>query len=184
VVQNREVVALGEDTAQACREGKEAGERCAATQGWCSPFIGDGGAPGRKCRRVTAGDLRPTPLMAGEGVNGASRGGIKTGGVRGFDWRHNDGGREARGDQLRRGAGEACFGSTDAGEMTKLTGGARVAVTEEEGVIAGLRKLEEEAAFGKYAKAAQARMGRACARGSLRCRAGQHGRGWAGWAEF
>jgi hypothetical protein len=40
----------------------------------------------------------------------------------------------------------------------KLTGGARVAVREEEGVIAGLRKLEEEAAFGKYAKAAQAGM--------------------------
>jgi hypothetical protein len=41
----------------------------------------------------------------------------------------------------------------------KLTGGAHVAVTEEEGVIAGLRKLEEEAAFGKYAKAALAGMG-------------------------
>jgi hypothetical protein len=79
VVQNREAAALGEDTAQACREGKEAGERCGATRGWCSPFIGAGGAPGRKCRWVTAGDLRPTPLMAGEGVNGASRGGIKAG---------------------------------------------------------------------------------------------------------
>jgi hypothetical protein len=33
VVQNREAAALGEDTAQACREGKEAGERCGATQG-------------------------------------------------------------------------------------------------------------------------------------------------------
>jgi hypothetical protein len=32
-------------------------------------------------------------------------------------------------------------------------------LTEEEGVIAGLRKLEKEAAFGKYAKAAQAGMG-------------------------
>jgi hypothetical protein len=69
VVQNREVAALGEDTAQACREGKEAGERCGATRGWCLPFIGAGGAPGRKCRWVTAG----------EGVNGASRGGIKAG---------------------------------------------------------------------------------------------------------
>jgi hypothetical protein len=68
--------------------------------------------------------------------------------------------------------------------MTKLTGGARVAVTEEEDVIAGLLKLEEEAAFGKYAKAAQAGMGRARARGGLRCGAGQHGRGWAGWDEF
>jgi hypothetical protein len=47
-------------------------------------------------------------------------------------------------------------GSASTGEMTKPTGGARVAVTEGEGVIAGLRKLEEETAFGKYAKAAQA----------------------------
>jgi hypothetical protein len=60
-------------------EGKEAGEMCGATRGWCSPFIGAGGAPGKKCRWVTTGDLRPTPLMAGEGVNGASRGGIKAG---------------------------------------------------------------------------------------------------------
>jgi hypothetical protein len=66
----------------------------------------------------------------------------------------------------------------------KLTGGARVAVTEEEGIVAGLRELEEEAAFGKYAKAAQAEMGRVHARGDRRCGAGQHGRGWAGWAEF
>jgi hypothetical protein len=48
---------------------------------------------------------------------------------------------------LRRGAGEACFRSADVGETTKLTGGARVAVTEEEGVVAGLRKLKEETAF-------------------------------------
>jgi hypothetical protein len=34
-----------------------------------------------------------------------------------------------------------------------------VAVTEEEGVVAGLRKLKEEVAFGKYAKATQAGMG-------------------------
>jgi hypothetical protein len=55
---------------------------------------------------------------------------------------------------LRRGAGEACFRSADAGETTKLTGRARVAVTEEEGVVVELRKLKEEVAFGKYAKAA------------------------------
>jgi hypothetical protein len=79
VVQNREAAALGEDTAQVCREGKEAGERCGATRGWCSPVIGAGGAPGRKCRGVTAGDLRPTPLMGEEGVNGPSRVGIKAG---------------------------------------------------------------------------------------------------------
>jgi hypothetical protein len=41
-----------------------------------------------------------------------------------------------------------------AGETTKLTSGARVAVTEGEGVAAGLRKLKEEAASGNYAKAA------------------------------
>jgi hypothetical protein len=56
-------------------------------------------------------------------------------------------------------------GSAGAGETTKPTGGARVAVTEGEGVVAGLRKLEEETAFGKYAKATQAGMGRARARG-------------------
>jgi hypothetical protein len=42
-------------------------------------LLGSGGASGRKCRWVTGGDLRPTPLMAGEGVNGDSRGGIKAG---------------------------------------------------------------------------------------------------------
>jgi hypothetical protein len=41
------------------------------------------------------------------------------------------------------------------GETTKPTGWARVAVTEGEGVVAGLRKLEEETVFGKYAKAAR-----------------------------
>jgi hypothetical protein len=40
-----------------------------------------------------------------------------------------------------------------------------VAVIDREGVAAGLRKLEEEAASGNYAKAAQAGMGRACVRG-------------------
>jgi hypothetical protein len=55
-------------------------------------------------------------------------------------------------------------GSAGAGETTKPTGRARVAMTEGEGVVAGLRKLEEETAFGKYAKAAQAGMGRARAR--------------------
>jgi hypothetical protein len=59
--------------------------------------------------------------------------------------------------------------------MTKPTGGAHVAVTEGEGVVAGLRKLEEETAFGKYAKAAQAGMGQARARGLW-----EEG-GWWGW---
>jgi hypothetical protein len=47
VVQNREAAALGEDTAQAWRERKRSGGRCGATRGWCSPFIGAGGVPGR-----------------------------------------------------------------------------------------------------------------------------------------
>jgi hypothetical protein len=47
VVQNPEAVALGEDTAQAWRERKRSGGRCGATRGWCSPFIGAGGAPRR-----------------------------------------------------------------------------------------------------------------------------------------
>jgi hypothetical protein len=38
----------------------------------------------------------------------------------------------------------------------ELMVGARLAVTEGEGVIAGLRKLEEETSFGKYGNAAQA----------------------------
>jgi hypothetical protein len=37
-------------------------------------------------------------------------------------------------------------------------------------IVAGLCKLEEDAPFGKYAKAAG--------------EAGQHRRGWAGWAEI
>jgi hypothetical protein len=41
----------------------------------------------------------------------------------------------------------------------KPTGGARVAVTEGEDVVAGLRKLKEEMTFGKYAKVVQAGMG-------------------------
>jgi hypothetical protein len=64
----------------------------------------------------------------------------------------------------RRGAincGEAWgifqLGSGGVGETTKLTSEARVAVTEGEGVAAGLRKLEEEAASGNYAKVTQAR---------------------------
>jgi hypothetical protein len=63
--------------------------------------------------------------------------------------------------------------------MMKPTGRARVAVTEGEGIVAGLRKLEEETAFGKYAKAAQTGMGRARTRGLREKRGG----GGAGWAE-
>jgi hypothetical protein len=57
------------------------------------------------------------------------------------------------------GTGEFQPGSGGAGETTKVTSGAYVAVTEGEGVAAGLCKLEEEAASGNYATAAQAGMG-------------------------
>jgi hypothetical protein len=60
----------------------------------------------------------------------------------------------------RRGAINCCeargrfqLGSGGTGETT-LTSGACVVVTVGEGVAAGLRKLEEEAASGNYAKAA------------------------------
>jgi hypothetical protein len=89
--------------------------------------------------------------------------------------------------QRRRGSGgtgDLRPGSSDAGKGVNLTGGACLAVTEGEGIIAGLRNLEVETAFGNYAKAAQAGMGRVRVRGGLRCGASQHGRGWAGWAEF
>jgi hypothetical protein len=46
----------------------------------------------------------------------------------------------------------------------ELTCGAHLAVTEGEGVVAGLRKREEETYFGQYATTAQAGMGRARAR--------------------
>jgi hypothetical protein len=68
-------------------------------------------------------------------------------------------------------------GLVGAGDTMKPTGGAHVAVTEGDGVVAGLHKLEEETTFVKYAKAAQAGMGRAHARGL------REKRGGAGWAE-
>jgi hypothetical protein len=60
----------------------------------------------------------------------------------------------------------------------KLTSGARVVVTEGEGIAAGLRKLEEEVASVNYAKATQAGMGRAPVRGP-REEGGRRG-GWPG----
>jgi hypothetical protein len=60
------------------------------------------------------------------------------------------------------------------GETTKPTGRACVVAREGEGVVAGLHKLKEETVFDKYAKAAQAGMGRA--------RAWPTGEGgWWGW---
>jgi hypothetical protein len=65
-------------------------------------------------------------------------------------------GCKSSGASEARGSGAEKFrpGSAGVGEMTKSTSGTRVAVTEGEGVIAGLRKLKEETTFGKYAKAA------------------------------
>jgi hypothetical protein len=63
------------------------------------------------------------------------------------------------------GVGKSQPGSGGTGETTKPTSGARVVLIEGEGAVAGLRKLEEETACGKYAKAAQAGMGRVRARG-------------------
>jgi hypothetical protein len=75
-------------------------------------------------------------------------------------------------------------GSTGARWEVELTGGARLAVTEEEDIVAGLRKREEETYFGQYANVAQPGMGRARARpvgekGKGRWLAGLRGR--AGW---
>jgi hypothetical protein len=63
------------------------------------------------------------------------------------------------------GAAKFQLGLAGTGETMKPTGGACVAVTEGEGVVAGLRKLEEETAFAKYSKAGQTGMGRARVRG-------------------
>jgi hypothetical protein len=98
----------------------------------------------------------------------------------------SSGASEAR--AAARGSGDAEKfrpGSAGVGETTKPTGGAHVAVTEGDGVVAGLRKLEEETAFGKYAKAAKARMGRARARAPTEEKGGLVGlaglRGRMGW---
>jgi hypothetical protein len=93
----------------------------------------------------------------------------KLGGIRGAGQRRGGSG----------GAKKFRPGSAGTGETMKPIGEAPVVVTEGEGVVAGLRKLEEETAFRKYAKAASAGMGRAHARGLRKKRGG----GGAGWAE-
>jgi hypothetical protein len=62
----------------------------------------------------------------------------------------SSGASEAQGS----GAGNFRPGSTGVGKGVNLTGGARLAVTEGEGVVVGLRKLKVETTFGNYAKAA------------------------------
>jgi hypothetical protein len=46
-MQSGETVALNGRVAQVGREGSVSGERCGELWGWCSPFIGAGGAAGR-----------------------------------------------------------------------------------------------------------------------------------------
>jgi hypothetical protein len=72
---------------------------------------------------------------------------------------------------------EAAAWSGSAGVRWKieLTGGPHLAVTEEEGVIAGLRNVKKETYFGQYATAVQAGMGRAHARPT-----GEKAGGWLG----
>jgi hypothetical protein len=95
-------------------------------------------------------------------------------------------GCKSSGASEARGSGTEKFrpGSAGAGETMKPIGGAYVAVTEGEGVVTGLRKLEEEMAFGKYAKAAQTGMLQAHARGLWEKRGGAVVlaglRGWVG----
>jgi hypothetical protein len=47
LVRGSVVLALGERKARARRVGNVSGERCGELWGWCSPFIGAGGAAGR-----------------------------------------------------------------------------------------------------------------------------------------
>jgi hypothetical protein len=75
----------------------------------------------------------------------------------------SSGASEARGS----GARDLQPWSAGVGKVVNLIGGAHLAVTEGEGVVVGLRKLEVEMTFGNYAKAAQAGMGRVRARGGL-----------------
>jgi hypothetical protein len=122
----------------------------------------------------------------GGGGNGDSRGGIKAGGggVRGLDWCLNDGGQELQGDEMRWGAVETGFGSAGARKGVELTGGPNMAVTwERESIVDGLRKLEKEAPFGKYSKAAHAESAERV-HGGLWGEVGRHGRGWARWAKI
>jgi hypothetical protein len=71
--------------------------------------------------------------------------------------------------------------SAGVGKGMELTGGPHMAVTcEREGVSAGVRKVEENTPFGKYANAAWAEWGA----GGLWGVAGRCGRGWARWAKI
>jgi hypothetical protein len=62
-----EAATLGERKARAWREAKRGWERCGELRGWCSPFIGVGGAPGGVPGGLTSALMTLTPLKMGEG---------------------------------------------------------------------------------------------------------------------
>jgi hypothetical protein len=84
----------------------------------------------------------------------------------------------ARGDEERQQR------STGVGKRQRSTGGPHMAMTcDRERVSTGVRKVEVNTPFGKYANAAWVEWAE---RGAdiLRGVAGRRGRGWAGWAEI
>jgi hypothetical protein len=62
-----EAAALGGSDARAWREENRGWERCGEVRGWCSPFIGVGGAPGRGGRGLTPALMALMPLKTGGG---------------------------------------------------------------------------------------------------------------------
>jgi hypothetical protein len=60
-----EVAALGGSEARAWREAKRGWERCDEVRGWCSPFIGVGGAPGKGGQGLTPMLMALTSLKTG-----------------------------------------------------------------------------------------------------------------------
>jgi hypothetical protein len=74
--------------------------------------------------------------------------------------------------------------SVGVGKGMELTGGPHMAVMyEREAVSVGVRKVEENTPFSKYANVVWAEWAERGA-GGLRGIAGRRGRGWAGWAKI
>jgi hypothetical protein len=67
--------ALRERKARAWREVKRGWERCGKLRGWCSPFIGVGGAPGRGGRGFNVGVNGFNAIEDGEGFKRGIKGG-------------------------------------------------------------------------------------------------------------
>jgi hypothetical protein len=70
-----EAAALGEREARASREAKRGWERCGELRGWCSPFIGVGGAPGMGGRGVNTGVNGFNAIDDGGGFKRGMKGG-------------------------------------------------------------------------------------------------------------